>query len=89
VRVFLEHTPDARGRLRDALARRDAAALAAAAHWLKGAVGNFPAPAAMEAAARVERLGRVGDLEGAAVACTTLDAELDRLAARLASLVGL
>jgi CheY-like chemotaxis protein len=89
VRVFLEHTPDARVRLRDALTRRDAAALVAAAHWLKGAIGNFPAPAAMEAAARVERLGRAGDLEGAAVAHRTLDTELDRLAARLAALVGL
>jgi len=89
VRVFLEHAPDARVRLREALARHDAAALVAAAHWLKGAVGNFPAPAALEAAARVERLAQADDLEGAALACTTLDAELDRLALRLASLVGL
>ena len=89
VRVFLEHAPDARVRLREALARHDAAALVAAAHWLKGAVGNFPAPAALEAAARVERLAQAGDLEGAGLACTTLDAELDRLALRLVSLVGL
>jgi two-component system sensor histidine kinase/response regulator len=87
-RLFLEHVPDARARLHDALARRDAAALAASAHWLKGAVGNFPAPVATEAAARVEMLGRRGDLDGASAACAALDAELDRLAQALAALVG-
>jgi len=87
-RLFLEHVPDARARLHDALARRDAAALAASAHWLKGAVGNFPAPVATEAAARVEMLGRTGDLESADAACAALDAELDRLAQALAALIG-
>jgi two-component system, sensor histidine kinase and response regulator len=87
-RLFLEHAPDARARLRDALARRDAAALASSAHWLKGAVGNFPAPVATEAAARVEAFSRSGDLEAAAAACVELDTELDRLAQALTALVG-
>jgi len=86
--LFLDHVPQGRTRLRDALARGDAAAVAESAHWLKGAVGNFPAPAATEAAARVEKLGRSGDLEAAALACATLDAELDRLAAALTAVVG-
>ncbi len=86
-RLFLEHAPDARARLREALARRDAGAATTSAHWLKGAVGNFPAPAAAEAAARVETLGRAGDLGGAEIACVTLDAELDRLTAALAAVV--
>jgi two-component system, sensor histidine kinase and response regulator len=87
-RLFLEHAPDARARLHDALARRDAAALAASAHWFKGAVGNFPAPAATEASARVERLARSGNFDAAAAACAPLDSELDRLAQALAALVG-
>jgi two-component system, sensor histidine kinase and response regulator len=87
-RLFLEHAPDARARLHDALVRRDAAALAASAHWLKGAVGNFPAPVATEAAARVEMLSRNGDLDAAVTACAELDTELDRLAQALAALVG-
>ena len=61
--------------------------MATSAHWLKGAVVNFPAPAAAEAAARVEMLGRAGDLESADIACVTLDAELDRLTAALAAVV--
>jgi signal transduction histidine kinase/CheY-like chemotaxis protein len=85
--LFLDHVPQGRTRLREALARGDAAAAAESAHWLKGAVGNFPAPAATEAAARVEKLARAGDLEAAALACATLDAELDRLAAALAAVV--
>ena len=87
-RVFLEHVPSARTRLHEALAQRDAAAVVASAHWLKGAVGNFPSPVAMEAAARVEALGRSGDLEGAASASAALDAELDRLTTTLSALVG-
>jgi CheY-like chemotaxis protein len=87
-RLFLEHAPDARTRLHDAIARRDTAALSVSAHWLKGAVGNFPAPLATEAAARVEALARAGDFEGAAAACPTLDTELDRLVRALAGVVG-
>src|SRR5207302_1819657 len=86
-RLFVEHAPAARARLREALARRDAGAVATSAHWLKGAVLNFPAPAAAEAAARVEMLGRAGDLESADIACVTLDVELDRLTAALAGVV--
>jgi CheY-like chemotaxis protein len=87
-RLFLEHAPDARARLHDAVARRDAPGMAASAHWLKGAVGNFPAPVATEAAARVEMLSRNGDLDAAAAACAALDTELDRLAQALTALVG-
>ena len=87
-RLFVEHAPAARARLREALARRDAGAVATSAHWLKGAVLNFPAPAAAEAAARVEMLGRAGDLESADIACVTLDVELDRLTAALAGVMG-
>ena len=46
----------------DAIARRDAAALQHAAHALKGAVGNFLAKAALQAAQQLEELGRSGDL---------------------------
>jgi CheY-like chemotaxis protein/anti-sigma regulatory factor (Ser/Thr protein kinase) len=86
-RLFLDHAPAVRARLHDALAGRDAAGLVDAAHWLKGAIGNLPAPAASEAAARVEILARAGDLEHAAAVCETLDAELDRLATALAAVV--
>ena len=87
-RVFLEHVPSARTRLQEALSKQDAAAVVASAHWLKGAVGNFPAPVATEAAAKVETLGRSGDLDGAAAACAALDAELDRLTTTLSEMVG-
>ena len=72
--------------IREALARGDAPGLARAAHALKGAVGNFPAPGAVEGAQRLERIGRGGDLAGANEACAALEAEIARLTPILSAL---
>lgn len=69
--AFLQEAPRLLARIGQALAANDPGALAGAAHTLKSAVGNFPAPAAVEAAHRLEERGRRGDL---------LDAEADRAA---------
>jgi hypothetical protein len=66
--------------------RRDAAALALSAHALKGAVGHFGTGAAHEAAARLEAVGRCGDLRGASGALDDLAAEMEALRRELASL---
>ena len=57
-----------------------------AAHSLKGAVDNFVARAAYEAALRLETLGRNGNLAGAEEAYTELEKEMNRLLPVLANL---
>jgi CheY-like chemotaxis protein len=59
--VFLSDAPGYVERLRRAAASNDAAALAAAAHALKGSVGLFAKGAAYEAALAFERAAKEGD----------------------------
>ncbi len=87
VELFFEEAPRLLRDIREALLRWDARRVQSAAHTLKGAVANFKAPAAREAAERVEFLGRAGDLAGAAEAYAGLEAELHRLRPVLAELV--
>ncbi|MCC6642511.1 MAG: Hpt domain-containing protein [Deltaproteobacteria bacterium] len=54
----------------------DAALVARAAHTLKGAVSNFGARAAADAALRLEKMGRTADLTDLAAALATLEAEM-------------
>ncbi|HEV8580401.1 MAG TPA: response regulator [Thermoanaerobaculia bacterium] len=59
--LFLADAARLGDEIRDAIARRDGAALQAAAHRLRGSAGYFAAPRAFELAARLEQLGRAGD----------------------------
>ena len=77
--LFLDDCPHRLEALRAALASGDAAALQRAAHSLKGSVSNFAAPAAAEAARRLEVLARDGQLTYAAAACAALEREIARL----------
>jgi HPt (histidine-containing phosphotransfer) domain-containing protein len=86
-RAFLTEAPRLLVRVREALATNDAAALARAAHTLKSAVGNFPAPDGVEAAQRLEDRGWRGDLRGAEADCAALERSLAPLNAALAALV--
>ncbi len=65
----------------------DAPQLERAAHTLKGAVGNFAAMRAFEAAQRLEHRGRAGDLAGVAGDLAQLEQELDAARPALAELV--
>jgi HPt (histidine-containing phosphotransfer) domain-containing protein len=86
-RAFLTEAPRLLARVREALATDDAGALARAAHTLKSAIGNFPAPDGVEAAQRLEDRGRRGDLRGAEADCVALEHALAPLNAALAALV--
>lgn len=46
---------------------------------MKGAVGNFPAPAAFAAALELKEMGAAGTLAGAKDACRTLEEEVGAL----------
>jgi CheY-like chemotaxis protein/HPt (histidine-containing phosphotransfer) domain-containing protein len=78
-KIFADSSPDQLSALSDALARKDAQALAQTAHALKGSVANFRAGAAVDAAARLENIGRNGDLSLAESAIELLEMEIERL----------
>lgn len=81
--LFLEHGPKDMAEIKAALDARDAAAAGRSAHRLKGAVLQFCAPAALEAAMRMEEAGKAGNIAVAAGLCCELETELSRLLAAL------
>jgi two-component system sensor histidine kinase/response regulator len=87
VRLFFETYPGILAELRQAAAAGDAPTLHRQAHTFKGMVGHFGAPAAFEAALRLEVMGREGDLSGADQACAALAAAVERLRPALARLL--
>ena len=84
--VFFDSYPAQLAQLRDAVGRGDAPTVYRLAHTLVGAVGIFGAKPAVTAAARLERMGREGDLAGAEEAWNGLDAALTRLKPALTAL---
>jgi CheY-like chemotaxis protein len=87
VRLFLSDAPKLMVRIRHAIEGSEARALQAAAHALKGAVSNFAAPVAVEAAQQLQRMGEAGDIVGARGAFAPLERELERVNAALSALV--
>jgi PAS domain S-box-containing protein len=79
VALFLEDLPDLLTNLREAVTAGDAGAIERAAHKLKGSVGNFAAQPAFDAALRLEKIGRVGELTEAESAYHALLQEIDLL----------
>jgi two-component system sensor histidine kinase/response regulator len=77
--IFLEDYPRFVADIQDAVARRDAPALARHAHGLKGSVANFGATAAFQAALRLEDLARQGDLSEAESVLNDLTQALEQL----------
>jgi CheY-like chemotaxis protein len=78
-RLFIDDAPRYVGDIRSAIDARDAGALCAAAHGLKGAAANFGASEVVGAARRLEEIGRSSDLDGADVICEALYVQIRRL----------
>ena len=74
--LFIEDYPNMISDLRGAFARSDAKAVERAAHSLKGSVANFGARAAVEAALKVEDLGRSRQLDQVPPLLDSLDQTL-------------
>jgi CheY-like chemotaxis protein len=72
--------------IHDAADLKDTEALQNAAHSLKGSVATFAAYEAVEAALKVERLARSGDLTGINDAISSLAFEIERVLSALAEL---
>ena len=84
VDLFLNDCPRRLADVRDAVARGDCALLQQSAHSLKGSLANFSVESAVQAAWRLEVMGRDRDVAAAAEAYAALEDEVTRLIAALA-----
>lgn len=82
-RTFLGDYPAKLRKIEQAIARKNAPALASAAHAMKGAVAIFGAVDAVESARDLQQMGREGNLARAPAAFRKLDEALARLNAKL------
>jgi HPt (histidine-containing phosphotransfer) domain-containing protein len=73
--------------IRRAIAKGDARALRGAAHTLKGAVSNFGADGAVEAAFELQKIGERAQLEAVPAALERLEAELKAVRRELRRMV--
>jgi len=87
VDLFLQDSVRLVDEIGRAIGEGDADRLRRSAHALKGAVSNFPAGAAGEAAARMETIGFEGDMDAARDAFPELQKEVDRLRGLLPTLI--
>jgi HPt (histidine-containing phosphotransfer) domain-containing protein len=62
--IFLDTVDEMMSEVKSAIVAKDPKRLQSAAHALKGAVANFSAPEATDAAYNLEMKGRNGDMQG-------------------------
>jgi PAS domain S-box-containing protein len=84
-RLFLADCPAMLSRIRQAVGSRDPQALQRAAHSLKGSIANFAARDAVEAALKLETLGKHNELTGVEEAYLNLENEIKRLTRALSA----
>ena len=84
--IFLSEAHGLLERVQRCVADGDGTGLGQAAHQLKGAASNFYAERAVEAALRLEHMGRQNELGGSQQALATLVAEFERLRPELEKL---
>jgi two-component system, sensor histidine kinase and response regulator len=85
VSLFIEDYPRGLSEIRDAVALKDSHRLERAAHALRGATSNFHAKCAVEAALRLEEMGRTGNMIHADEALSVLETNLADLKLELAT----
>jgi signal transduction histidine kinase/CheY-like chemotaxis protein/HPt (histidine-containing phosphotransfer) domain-containing protein len=85
--ILLADAPKALARIGRAIAKNDAADVAAAAHLLKGSLAIFGASQSVESARNLEAMGRAVNLREAPLEFRTLETEFARLRSQLAPLV--
>jgi two-component system sensor histidine kinase/response regulator len=87
IAVFLAEMPARLAAVRAGANTRDPAALASAAHALKGSVGLFSLGAAYQAARALELAARAGDLTAIETQCADLEREVSLVSADLETLL--
>jgi two-component system, sensor histidine kinase and response regulator len=85
IEVFLADCPRLVSDLRHAVDQRKPQDLARAAHALKGTLSTVAARRAADAAARLQQIGKLGDLSGLEAAYATFDRELALLLPELSA----
>ncbi len=83
--LFLQECTHLMPEIRRGITSKDCVVLRRAAHTLRASADYFTAKAAVDAASRLEAMGRKGDLSGAEEAWTALEYEINRLLPVLAS----
>jgi two-component system sensor histidine kinase/response regulator len=83
IRVFLEDLPLRMAAIHDAVSRRDASALGAAAHALKGAAANLSAGGLFEASHVLERIANESHMDAADAAWRQLSVEASHVIEQL------
>lgn len=81
--IFLAYSPKYMKTIREAIASDDANGLERGAHALKGSAANLLARGLVEAAYRLEEMGRAGSLAGSEAALESLERELRKLRSAL------
>jgi CheY-like chemotaxis protein len=81
VEMSLGEYPEQIETLREALVQQDALGIEAAAHRLKGVLGNLGGLVARDVAQRLETMGEESDLNSGAVALEELEKEIERVTA--------
>jgi HPt (histidine-containing phosphotransfer) domain-containing protein len=81
--VFLAEYPRRLAELKTAVAAGDAKGIASSAHALRGSISTFGAKAAVEAAQRLESMGRRGEMGGVGEAFSVLERETALVASTL------
>ncbi len=79
VKTFLEDAPKKLAVIRRAASEKDAGALAASAHALKGSLALVGATRAAGTARNLQAMGRLGTLDGAAAELAVLEGEFEEL----------
>jgi PAS domain S-box-containing protein len=87
VSMFIQEYPIHLDRIREAMGRKDAVCVQKAGHAFKGMAANFGAEAVVDAARRVEFLGRDGNLGDLPGAVARLEREVERLVPALGRMV--
>ena len=86
IELFLEDCPSQMAETHDSLQAQDSGGVQKAAHTLKGAVGNFCAQAAFDAAFVLEVSGANGDLSNGSEQFKRLQFEMDQVVSALGQL---
>ena len=86
MKSFLADAPKKISAIRRAVAQKNPANLATAAHAFKGAAAIFGAPQVVAAARNLEAMGKAGNPDGAEKEFQTLETEFARLNSELLAL---
>jgi PAS domain S-box-containing protein len=86
-RLFVTHSPEMVHALQTAAANGNGAALASAAHALKGSIGNFTQGRPFELARALEKTAEAGDVAAARAAIPELEREVGKLCRVLGDIV--